>query len=590
LVLHRDIKHDNVLITAEGELRLIDFGVASLLDDPADEGRRGPVTFAYAAPEQLLGNPVSAATDIFAIGMLIHLLEAGSLPVRQSDAAVTIDTKRIADPDLDAVLAKATSFDPADRYGSVNALHDDLSSYLGGFAVAARPVSAVTKFTKLVARNKLATAMGGAAIAAVIAGVVGVGIFAVRANDARVEAELRAEAAEYFLAETNYANEVARVSGNVSQQFMVESQGINEADFRQFLIETADKTRAVYKENPEVSSAQVLFVARYLSNRGDYAKSKDMLAFLIAADETPDIALQDARVIQARNLRELGETKRAEGLLRDVLAVMKQKPYLFESPGYAQVAVNLALSSQGKEDLEDAVRANLVEATKPDTDKAMRAYFYNALAVLTSKLEDFDKTIEYGIKSVEYSKQAADTNAVSVNTRSLNLVGYILHHKKDVKLARSYWPGEADVMDPEKGHLRHRSMHRLYEAYALQIEGDAAAAYEKAKTAHELAVGEYPPGSPYYLTTAGMAIETGALAGKADEVRPLLESMMTPLESEGGKPHARAMIAHAFLLHAEGKRKQASEKYRQLDRARVRGSLELTYKAELLERELGIDS
>ncbi|MEM6474799.1 MAG: hypothetical protein AAF687_01390, partial [Pseudomonadota bacterium] len=87
---------------------------------------------------------------------------------------------------------------------------------------------------------------------------------------------------------------------------MVESQGIDEADFRQFLIETADKTRAVYNENPEVSSAQILFVARYLSNRGNYAKSKDMLAFLIAADETPDIARQDARVIQARNLREPG--------------------------------------------------------------------------------------------------------------------------------------------------------------------------------------------------------------------------------------------------------------------------------------------
>ncbi|MEM6474800.1 MAG: serine/threonine-protein kinase [Pseudomonadota bacterium] len=216
LVLHRDIKHDNVLITAEGELRLIDFGVASLLDHPADAGQRGPVTFAYAAPEQLLGNPVSAATDIFAIGMLIHLLEAGSLPVRQSDAGVAIDAKRIADPDLAAVLAKATSFDPADRYGSVDALRDDLSSYLSGFAVAARPVSAITTFTKLLARNKLATAMGGAAIAAVIAGVIGVGIFAVRANDARAEAELRAEAAEYFLEEANYANEVARVSGNVS--------------------------------------------------------------------------------------------------------------------------------------------------------------------------------------------------------------------------------------------------------------------------------------------------------------------------------------------------------------------------------------
>ncbi|MEM6826474.1 MAG: serine/threonine-protein kinase [Pseudomonadota bacterium] len=588
LVLHRDIKADNVLINDEGEVRLIDFGVASLLDDPEEQEGRGPLTIAYAAPEQLDGNSVSAATDIFAIGMLIHLLETGRLPQRESDGGVAIDAGLVGDPDLSAILEKATARQPVQRYGSADAFGDDLERFIRGLPVSARPVSTITRLKKLVRRNTLASAMSGAAMVAILAGIIGVSLFAVRADEARDEAELRAEAAEFFVQETEYANQIARVSGNISQEFMAEDQGVDEADFRAFLIEKATEAQSVYAENPEAFSAQMLFVARYLSNRGNYAQSSEFAGFLIANGQTPEVGVQTGRVIQARNLRELGDRRAAEEILRDTLAWMAAKPYLLESSGYAQVAVNLALSTQDKADLDEAVRANLEQATKPGADKALRAYNYNTLAVLTSKIQDYEKTIEYGIKSVEFSKEADRINAVSVNTRSLNLVGYILHYKKDVALAKSYWPSEEDVMDPEKGHLRHRSMHRLYEAYALQIQGDHAAAYEKAKLAHELGVEEYPPGSPYYLSTAGMLIETGALAGANEEVRPLLESITTPDESEDGKPHPRAMIARAFWLDSEGRREEALSEYRSLDQGRIAGNLELTYNAELLKSTLGV--
>ena len=157
LILHRDVKHANVLINAEGELRLIDFGVAALIDESTKDGRQGPLTLGYAAPEQLLGKPESAATDVFAGAMLAHLLETGALPERQSDAGVAIDSAAIGDPDLAAILRKATAFDPAARYGSVDAFGDDLEKWIDGHPVAARPISEPARLGKLIARNKQAS-------------------------------------------------------------------------------------------------------------------------------------------------------------------------------------------------------------------------------------------------------------------------------------------------------------------------------------------------------------------------------------------------------------------------------------------------
>ncbi|MEM1052900.1 MAG: serine/threonine-protein kinase [Pseudomonadota bacterium] len=183
LVLHRDIKPDNVLVNTDGMARLIDFGVASLLDEPVREDEPGPLTLRFAAPEQLLGQPVSAATDVFAVGMLAHLLEIGALPKRLPDGGVLVDVKALADEDLSAILGKATAFDPSDRYASADALGDDLRRFVEGFPVAARPLSPLRRLRKLVARNTLASAMSAAAIAAVVAGVIGVSVFAVRADD-----------------------------------------------------------------------------------------------------------------------------------------------------------------------------------------------------------------------------------------------------------------------------------------------------------------------------------------------------------------------------------------------------------------------
>lgn len=224
LVLHRDIKHDNVLINADGEVRLIDFGVASLLDDPDADQTRGPLTLAYAAPEQLRGEAVSAATDIFAIGMLGHLLETGSLPKRQSGGGVTIDAGRIGDADLAAILAKATATDPTERYGSADALRDDLENWLSRLPVSARGGGALYRVGKFAQKHWLATAASVFAVAALVGGLA-VSLWqtqqAINARNLALAEEERSdtirESLYFLLAEAGEGEEGSATSSSISR-------------------------------------------------------------------------------------------------------------------------------------------------------------------------------------------------------------------------------------------------------------------------------------------------------------------------------------------------------------------------------------
>ncbi len=198
LVVHRDLKPSNLLLTRDGRVKLLDFGIAKLLDEEDGGGltrlEDRPLTPNYAAPEQILGEPVTTATDVYALGVLLfqlltgrlpHQREARSLPAlvaevgsetatRASTAlrALSAEEARevgIADVgqaarrvqgELDTVLAKALHRDPARRYRSAAALAEELERFLTGRPILARPDSASYRFRKWVARNRLIAAAG----------------------------------------------------------------------------------------------------------------------------------------------------------------------------------------------------------------------------------------------------------------------------------------------------------------------------------------------------------------------------------------------------------------------------------------------
>ncbi|MFY8135732.1 MAG: serine/threonine-protein kinase, partial [Aquimonas sp.] len=196
LIVHRDLKPSNVRVNREGQVKLLDFGIAKLLDREAKQGetRALALTPEYAAPEQLRGEPVSTRTDVYALGALLYQLLTGRTPHPGFDGDWASFISRVceedADPpsrhetaevprarlrgDLDAIVQMALQRDPARRYASVEALADDLRRSLDGRPVRAHAPSLGYRLSKWLRRHRLAAGLGAAAALALGAGLGGV--------------------------------------------------------------------------------------------------------------------------------------------------------------------------------------------------------------------------------------------------------------------------------------------------------------------------------------------------------------------------------------------------------------------------------
>ena len=206
LVIHRDLKPANILVTPQGEARLLDFGIARLEEGAADAGPaltrdgRGAMTPRYASPEQVRGGRLTVASDLYSLGVVLHELLTGETPyalrrgsraeyeqaILESDLRVPSRTavteeaaaarsstpqsiSRALRGDLDAVLMRALAPAPEARYASAAALRDDLERWLEGRPVSAVPPSRTYALRKFVARNRLAVAASAAAALALVA-------------------------------------------------------------------------------------------------------------------------------------------------------------------------------------------------------------------------------------------------------------------------------------------------------------------------------------------------------------------------------------------------------------------------------------
>jgi len=221
LIVHRDLKPANILVTADSDVRLVDFGVGKLLQDNGQasggltQALGSALTPDYASPEQVAGRPLTVATDVYSLGVVLFELLSGERPYKLGrrgaaaleEAILTADvgraSARAANPtraralrgDLDAVLAKALAKAPERRYGSVDAMAADLQAVLDGLPVRAQAPSWRYRATKFVRRNRVPVAAAATVSVALLAGL---GVSLWQAEVARTQTA-RAERARTFV-------------------------------------------------------------------------------------------------------------------------------------------------------------------------------------------------------------------------------------------------------------------------------------------------------------------------------------------------------------------------------------------------------
>ena len=335
LVVHRDLKPSNILVTQSGSVRLLDFGIAKLLEDGAEPSELTHVggralTPDYASPEQIRGQPIGTPTDVYSLAVVTYELAVGKRPYalkgagNLADAIVQLDaplasratTDRVAQRqlagDLDAILNKALKKDPAERYATVAGFAEDIERHLSHAPVAARPDRLAYRAHKFIERHALQVSAGALVAVAVLAGS---GVALWQAREASFEAARAEQVKDFAL--------------SIFQEADTDSGAGAATTAADLLTAAQARVERELGDRPLVATELMTAIGYALLGQGKLAEAGDILAKAVALGNR-ELGPRHPRtlaasVVYGEALVNLGRSKEAIALLTPAIAEARRQ-------------------------------------------------------------------------------------------------------------------------------------------------------------------------------------------------------------------------------------------------------------------------
>ncbi|HPF24999.1 MAG TPA: serine/threonine-protein kinase [Steroidobacteraceae bacterium] len=411
LAIHRDLKPANILVTPDGGVRLLDFGIAKLLEGgEAKESRLTELsgramTPDYASPEQISGESLTVASDVYSLGVILFELLTGERPYRLArdsrgaleDAILQSEPARPSEVapqawrrnirgDLDNIVLKALKKQPGDRYATVNDLAEDIARYLDDRPVLARPDSAPYRMRKFAVRNKLAVVAVTAVCIAILAGT----------SAAVWQARAAMQQRDLALQQQRRAENVKNLVIGIFRDADPDENGGRRPAAADLLRQAARKIEDATLDDPLVRAEMLRVLGASLMSTKDFDAAKQVLD-RAAADAQRDFAPADADRLRLHVLR--GDLLRYLGQVQAWRAELDQvEPYLDVLKGAAPEEYVTALKAHAHWEIHSGRYAEA-------NDWAKRAH-HAAAELLGKDSESYVRTLTMLATTFTYLRDA----------------------------------------------------------------------------------------------------------------------------------------------------------------------------------------